>query len=684
MSKKIEQKPTHNAAIGYTPFPMNHSVKFTSSVGQLLPVLYDRLDPGDVINLSSSIFTRTQPLNSAAFTRITEHIDTFFVPMKLINSFFGDQFYGIQDIGSSVLFFPSETPTSASISSSKKGVVTGLPLCHLQQFYSTIAATRIGLPSGVNNLGAFTCCDEFGVPATYNFMRLCSHLGFGEAVGLSRVHTTNEVTVSHMNNKVNIDFFFAYQKIFSDYYRLSDYTPNNPLSYSADRYICYVSTQGVSSTWAFPAFLSYSKSVPSGMFTETSYEWYNPNSPFCLRYRPWKKDYFTNLYPTPLIDLLDSQNPYADLNEPNGEHGGMLNTKDPYLSPASFWYNDEYFPKAEVPVYADGYNTYYGGDYNAITPSVLRVLKAWEKMSAITQRAGKHYNDQTKAHYGVSVPQGISDEVYYLGSHHSRLQIGEVLSTATTGSGSDTDSYSVLGEIGGRGISSGTQGKNIHFKAPCHGILMSIFSAVPESDYPAWGIDDLNLYTSITRYYHPEFDNLGMVPLDMIVYDSRQFDQHTPNAEVNEDNHPFSYILGWRYRYSELKSKYDTIHGAFLYTLKNWVTPRDTSLFSSVDDETGVSNLMKNSPLVQKYFYISPHTLNPILALDFLHVETYKNGDYTYKYVPFFEKLNWNRRGYSHSYYSGYDVYKNDPLIHNIDFFYKKVSKKSLYGLPNI
>ena len=60
----FNSNPNHVAKIGYNGFDMGHSLKFSSTVGELLPVYYDILQPGDKVSLKSTIKTRTMPLES--------------------------------------------------------------------------------------------------------------------------------------------------------------------------------------------------------------------------------------------------------------------------------------------------------------------------------------------------------------------------------------------------------------------------------------------------------------------------------------------------------------------------------------------------------------------------------------------------------------------------------------------
>lgn len=66
-------------------FDLSRRICFTSKAGELLPVYYKLVYPGDKFELRHQLFTRTQPVNTAAYTRIREYLDWYFVPLRLIN-----------------------------------------------------------------------------------------------------------------------------------------------------------------------------------------------------------------------------------------------------------------------------------------------------------------------------------------------------------------------------------------------------------------------------------------------------------------------------------------------------------------------------------------------------------------------------------------------------------------------
>ena len=56
-----------------------------SKIGEILPVYWQIAIPGNKYKISSDWFTRTVPVNTAAYTRIKEYYDVYAVPLRLIS-----------------------------------------------------------------------------------------------------------------------------------------------------------------------------------------------------------------------------------------------------------------------------------------------------------------------------------------------------------------------------------------------------------------------------------------------------------------------------------------------------------------------------------------------------------------------------------------------------------------------
>lgn len=76
--KTLRNKPSRNG------FDLSFKKNFTAKVGELLPVMCKEVLPGDSFKINLKAFTRTQPINTAAYARMKEYYDFFFVPYELL------------------------------------------------------------------------------------------------------------------------------------------------------------------------------------------------------------------------------------------------------------------------------------------------------------------------------------------------------------------------------------------------------------------------------------------------------------------------------------------------------------------------------------------------------------------------------------------------------------------------
>ena len=76
--KDVRNHPRRSA------FDLSSKVVFSAKSGELLPVKWYFTMPGDKFTLKRQHFTRTQPVNTSAYTRIREYYDWFWVPLHLL------------------------------------------------------------------------------------------------------------------------------------------------------------------------------------------------------------------------------------------------------------------------------------------------------------------------------------------------------------------------------------------------------------------------------------------------------------------------------------------------------------------------------------------------------------------------------------------------------------------------
>ena len=76
--KSLRNKTSRNG------FDLSTKRNFTAKAGELLPIWCKEVLPGDSFKINLKSFTRTQPINTAAFARMREYYDFFFVPYDLL------------------------------------------------------------------------------------------------------------------------------------------------------------------------------------------------------------------------------------------------------------------------------------------------------------------------------------------------------------------------------------------------------------------------------------------------------------------------------------------------------------------------------------------------------------------------------------------------------------------------
>ena len=72
-------------AVHRSSFDLSSKKLFTAKVGEILPCYWQIAIPDNKYRISSDWFTRTVPVNTAAYTRIKEYYDFYAVPLRLIS-----------------------------------------------------------------------------------------------------------------------------------------------------------------------------------------------------------------------------------------------------------------------------------------------------------------------------------------------------------------------------------------------------------------------------------------------------------------------------------------------------------------------------------------------------------------------------------------------------------------------
>ncbi|UPW41333.1 major capsid protein [Sigmofec virus UA08Rod_4104] len=604
----IFKKPKIAPIKGRNGFDVSRRRIFSCPCGMLLPTYDDFANPGDHYKLNSRAFIRTEAIETAAFIRLKHHVDWFFVPITQIYRFWNEFFNFTNDVDTSLL--PNNTTNFAL----PKADLYSLFRFEMNSYFATL--TQTGSEDGEVNLTV----DEFGQPKIFNFRRLYDMFGFGTPDTSYRGFDGNTKFYN------NLFKFLAYHRIFYSHYNNSVFFKNRTELYNVDKF------------------------YGQDMTSQTALV-----SEICSRihYRPFHKDYFTNIQPAPTFNdrFVNSIFPRELIDTTNINKDSVL--KDDYITSTS-----------ESAYHTPGTFLGFNGSLSELGVGDLRTLFAYDKLMRITANSGSHYDEQTLAHFGFKMPQGISNEAYFLGSQETDININEVVATASTGY---DGAGATIGDIAGKGFGASNGSKDIDFTAPCHGIIMGISSIEPIPDYASRGCELQNRYLEPFDFYRPEFDNIGMVPMYNAFF--------TANF-VGAEN--ASMIDGWTYRYSELKTKFDVVNESIWNTYRYKWAGTKQSLYGHPSDSALTPSV---SPNLLSLFFCPPQYTNDIFLVD-VPTYTFEPGAAVNPNPAKYVSNGTNGTNFGNAFNQANNVYKGDSFLVNLEHKAFKTSIMSVHSLP--
>lgn len=564
-------------------FDIGRKNAFTAKVGELLPVYWDISMPGDKYKFNVEYFTRTQPVETSAYTRLREYFDFYAVPLRLLWKSAPSVLTQMQDINQ----------IQALSLTQNLSLGTYLPSLSL----SALSGALYYLAGNTSNPGqtkALTNC--FGFYRSDLCYKLLSYLGYGNFIKdktSSRWWSTSLVAASSgnytqqyiQNNYVNLFPILAYQKIYQDFFRWSQWEKSNPSSYNVDYF-----------TGVQPSLVS---SLP-----ESSSDYWKSDTMFDLKYCNWNKDMLMGVLPNSqfgdvaVINIESSTTPDVVLGKGAVKSPvGVASAVSSNTTPVPFF-----------ALQASASNTLPVGSTLRVDLSslqsqfsvlALRQAEALQRWKEISQSGDSDYREQIRKHFGVNLPQALSNMCTYIGGISRNLDISEVVNNNLAAE----DNTAV---IAGKGVGAGNG--SFTYTTNEHCVVMCIYHAVPLLDYTITGQDGQLLVTDAESLPIPEFDNIGMEVLPMTqIFNS-------PKASVVN-----LFNAGYNPRYFNWKTKLDVINGAFTTTLKSWVSPVTESLLSGwfgFGYAEGDVNQSNKVVLNYKFFKVNPSVLDPIFGVN--------------------------------------------------------------------
>lgn len=576
----IKNKPRRSG------FDLGNKNAFTAKVGELLPVYWKFCLPGDKFKISQEWFTRTQPVDTSAFTRIREYYEWFFVPLHLM----------YRNSNEAIMSMENQ-PNYAASGTQSITFNKNLPWIDLQSIYSAF-----------ENVSASTySTNMFGLARRESFHKICQYLGTG----------TLDPAKLKVNARISAFPFYAYQKIYMDYYRDSQWEVNKPWTYNCDFWNGEDSTPIVVSKDLFDT---------------------NPNdSVFELRYASWNKGLFTGALPNKqfgdtayVAASVDASKLTTSIegtaavsgNMPVGYAGkdGMgLRSQARLYNPVGIndaqqvtTVQEDVSNKENGYFFATGTSSFGrifnsakvdGSEFSVNNSGILstrfdvlqlRAAECLQKWKEIAQANGQNYAAQVKAHFGVSPNPMTSHRCQRVCGFDGSIDISAV---------ENTNLSSDEAVIRGKGIGGYRVDDPETFTTNEHGVLMCIYHATPLLDYIPTG-PDLQFLTTVNgdSWPVPELDSIGLEALPQL-----PLINSTDVVDTKESGY-FGYVP----RYISWKTSVDVVRGAFSTTLRSWTAPVDADYLHTYFQHSKVPG---TNSVSYPWYKVNPSVLNTIFGV---------------------------------------------------------------------
>ena len=501
-------------AVHRSSFDLSSKKLFTAKIGEILPCYWQIAIPGSKYRISSDWFTRTVPVNTAAYTRIKEYYDFYAVPLRLISRALPQAFTQMSDYMTSAASNTANTEQLSSVPYAPVGNISA-------EIQARVTAGTV---------------DDSGFGFAYGSCKLLDMLGYGSFIGTGNAKK-NDITMQYLGlntdslsdgqnpliygTSVNLNLLpiFAYQKIYFDFYSNSQWEKHLAYAYNVD-YWDGKSSVEISADMIKLRYANYPKDYFLGVLPASQY-----GSVAVL-----PSTYSSNLSPSAVVAASFSSGSAASVN-------GL--------------YVDSNSNSVVVSSSPSNRQVVLNSDLSALSIRATEYLQRWKE---VVQFSSKDYSDQMAAQFGVKAPEYMGNHAHYIGGWSNVININEVLNTNLTADNSQA-------VIAGKGVGSNS-GHVINYDCGAeHQVIMCVYHAVPLLDWSLKGHNPQLLCTSVSDFPQPAFDQLGMQPVPALALNN------SPKSPIGN--------IGYNLRYWQWKSAVDTVHGAFrpAAAYQSWVAP---------------------------------------------------------------------------------------------------------------
>ena len=619
---KLKNKVNRNA------FDLSHRHMFTAQVGELLPIFYEWVNPNESFKIGYNGLSRTAPLNTAAFTRLRENVQYFFVPFQCLWRYFEQVVNNMTQgqAGQDISMFASSATDSSKLS-------TKLPYINYQSLRRIISLqynTAVGacftyymskpaspspadfynkiqrsMTSSLNeHFNQVFFNREYRYVATGklfnslgygNFSKVITHDVYANFSDYYRENSSSFSVDGFLKSRYSLKFdksynaspnlsvfpLLAYHKIVNDYYRLRNWQSYQSWTSNID-YLIPSSSMDVMTQFKDNDLTALSTTM------------------FDLEYSNLPIDYITGVLPRAqygdesAVPVSSSFSGEFSLIRPTISGSGSFSANTPVVTDQVQASGHASTLKSGGSVVASisGTTNMPNSISSDFKISSLRSAVALQKYKEIQNSNDWSFEEQVLAHFGIK-PSCDIHKSRFIGGSDSTIDINPQVNQALDG-----DSMPDIKAIG-----TGTLSCNINFKSDTYGIIIGIYRCVPQLDYAHVGIDR-NLYkTDSSDFPLPELDSIGMQT-------QYRTEVYAPSVGGSDPNYDLSSTYGYAPRYAELKTSFDRYDGGFFGAYSDWVTGLDADYFAAGWlNTTGVNALDVTDLLL-----CSPSLLYPIFV----------------------------------------------------------------------
>lgn len=446
-----------NVAVHRSSFDLSSKKLFTAKIGEILPCYWQIAIPGSKYRISSDWFTRTVPVNTAAYTRIKEYYDFYAVPLRLISRALPQAFTQMTDY-----------MTAAASNTANAEMLTSVP-------NTTLSLLSVSLQTIVGH----DVLDDAGLPYVYGASKVLDMLGFGSFLSKSNTakaaitqaylgkdiaQDADNPLVFSVSQTVNILPLLAYQKIYYDFFSESQWEKHLAYSYNVDYW------DGKSQLLLAPEMLQ-------------------------LRYANYPKDYFMGMLPNSQYgSVAVMPGIYKPQGTPNSVVSVGNSNVDYVVNPA----NSSSVTSAGT--FTSQRAVQVNSDLSALSIRATEYLQRWKE---VVQFSSKDYSDQMAAQFGIKAPEYMGNHAHYIGGWSNVININEVVNTSL-------DTNDSQASIAGKGVGSASGHTLTYDCGAEHQVIMCVYHAVPMVDWNLTGQNPQLTVTAITDFPQPAFDQLGM------------------------------------------------------------------------------------------------------------------------------------------------------------------------------